>query len=279
MRRADVRCRAGRIAEVGEQLEPQGDRLLDAEGALVFPGIVDPHLHFALVSGPHRTADDFDSGSAAALAGGVTSFIDFARQHAGEGLEAALNARLVDAARSRADSLHVIVTDVSGRQLDELPVLTRRGFTSAKVYTTYRDSRFYCDDHTILRLMEAAAAAGWIVMVHFENDAVVEGTLARFVREGRADFAHHARSRPAIAEIEAVQRMILFARATRCPAYLVHLCRAPPDIRRTTGWRSAGGLPSPCCGARSRTTAATLIAPKGHGQRISCAPVRPAGLP
>lgn len=223
-RRADVRCAGGRIVEVGQDLEARGEPVLDAGGALVFPGILDPHLHFALVAAPHRTADDFGSGSAAALAGGVTTFIDFAHQHAGEGLAAALEARLEEAARSRADySLHLIVTDVSGRQLDELPALTRRGFTSAKVYTTYRAAGFYCDDDTILRLMEAAAAAGWIVMVHCENDAIVEGARARLVRDGRVGFAYHARSRPVIAEVEAVQRVILFARATRCPVYPVHL--------------------------------------------------------
>jgi dihydropyrimidinase len=71
--------------------------------------------------------------------------------------------------------------------------------------------------------MEGAAAAGWIVMVHCENDAIVEGARSRFVREGHVGFAYHGRSRPAIAELEAVQRMILFAKTTRCPAYLVHL--------------------------------------------------------
>jgi dihydropyrimidinase len=223
-RQADVRCRAGRIAEVGAGLEARGESVLDAGGALVLPGILDLHLHFALVAAPHRTADDFDSGSASALAGGVTTFIDFAHQRAGGRLGAALDARLDEAASSRADySLHVIVTDVANGQLDELPALARRGFTSAKVYTTYRAAGFYCDDDTIVRLMEGAAAAGWIVMVHCENDAIVEGARSRFVREGHVGFAYHGRSRPAIAELEAVQRMILFAKTTRCPAYLVHL--------------------------------------------------------
>jgi len=222
--RADVRCGGGKITEIGENLELRGERVLDAGGAIVFPGILDPHLHFALVSAPHRTADDFDSGSASSLTGGVTTFIDFAHQHAGEGLEDAIDARLDEAAGSRADySLHVIVTDLSGGQLDELPALTRRGFTSAKVYSTYRSAGFYCDDDTIFRLMEAGAAAGWIVMVHCENDAIVEGTRSRFVAAGRVGFADHARSRPAIAEIETVQRVILFAAATRCPVYAVHL--------------------------------------------------------
>src|SRR5579862_6768422 len=74
-RRAHIRCRDGRIVQVGPDFESRGEPVLDAHGALVFPGIIDPHLHFALVSGPHRTADDFDTGSAAALSGGVTMFV------------------------------------------------------------------------------------------------------------------------------------------------------------------------------------------------------------
>ena len=55
--RADVHSRGGRIVEVGPGLEADGQPVLDAGGALVFPGIIDPHLHFALVAAPHRTAD------------------------------------------------------------------------------------------------------------------------------------------------------------------------------------------------------------------------------
>jgi dihydropyrimidinase len=241
-RRAHIRCRDGRIVQLGPDLASQGEPVLDADGALVFPGIIDPHLHFALVSAPHRTADDFDTGSAAALSGGVTTFIDFAHQHAGERLSAAIDARLDEAARSRADySLHVIVTDVAGGQLAELAALTERGFTSAKVYTTYRPSGFYCDDDTIVSLMEAARTAGWIVMVHCENDALVEGNQARFARLGHVGFAYHGRARPALAELEAVQRMLLFARTTRCPVYLVHLSAA--ESARLVARARAEGVP------------------------------------
>ncbi len=223
-RRTDVRCRQGRIVEVGPDLQPRNERVVDASGALVFPGVVDAHLHFSLVSGLHRTADDFASGSASALAGGVTTFIDFAHQRAGEGLGEAVDHRLQEAAASRADySLHIIVTDLTDGRLHELPVLTRRGFTSAKVYTTYRTAGFFCDDYTILRLMDAAAAAGWVVMIHCENDAIVEGARSSFVQKGNVDFRHHGASRPSIAEVEAVQRIILFSRVTGCPSYLVHL--------------------------------------------------------
>lgn len=240
-RRADVRCRGGRIAEVAPDLEPQGERIVDAGGALVFPGVIDPHLHFSLVSGAHRTADDFASGSASALAGGVTTFIDFAHQRAGDRLSEAVDRRLEEAAASRADySLHVIVTDLDGGQLDEFPGLTRRGFTSAKVYTTYRAADFFCDDDTILRLMAVSAAAGWVVMIHCENDAIVEGERSRFVRRGLVAFRHHGRSRPPVAEVEAVQRMILFSRLTGCAIYPVHLS-VGESAALVAAARAAGG--------------------------------------
>jgi dihydropyrimidinase len=223
-RRIDVRCRNGQIVELGADLEPDGDDVLDATGQLVLPGIVDPHVHFALESAPHRTADDFASGSASALAGGVTTFVDFAHQRAGQTFEAAIDARLAEAAGSRADyALHLIVTDISEGQLAEMSRLTARGITSAKVYSTYRASGFFCDDFTILQFMRRAADVGWVVMVHCENDAIVEGKRAEFVREGKAAFRYHAASRPPLAEVETVTRMILFAEDTRCPVYPVHL--------------------------------------------------------
>jgi dihydropyrimidinase len=223
-RRLDVRCRNGQIAELGSDLEPGADDVLDATGALVLPGVVDPHVHFALEAAPHRTADDFASGSASALAGGVTTFIDFAHQHAGEAFEQAIDARLAEAAGSRADyALHLIVTDVSSGQLADMPHLTERGITSAKVYSTYRAAGFFCDDFTILEFMRRAADLGWVVMVHCENDAIVEGTRAEFLREGKVAFRYHAASRPPLAEVETVARMIFFSEDTRCPVYPVHL--------------------------------------------------------
>jgi dihydropyrimidinase len=223
-RRADVRCRDGKIVEICPDLNADGEEILDAGDALVLPGVVDPHVHFALEAAPHRTADDFDAGSAAALAGGVTTFIDFAHQHAGQTFESAIDARLLEAVSSRADyTLHLIVTDISEGQLQEMPRLTQRGITSAKVYSTYRAAGFFCDDYTILRFMRCAAELGWVVMVHCENDAIVEGTRVEFLRAGKSAFRYHAASRPPLAEVETVARVILFAEDSGCAAYPVHL--------------------------------------------------------
>jgi dihydropyrimidinase len=221
--KADVLCRDERIAQIGADLSADAE-VVDATDSFVLPGVVDPHLHFALVAEPHRTADDFDSGSASALAGGVTTFIDFAHQHRGEGFEEAIDRRLGEAVSSRCDySLHLIVTDISGGQLEEVGHLTKRGFASAKVYTTYKAAGFHCDDYTILRFMRKAAEQNWLVMVHCENDDIVEGTRSHYLDEGKRSFRFHGLSRPVVAEVETVGRVITFSKNTGCTLYPVHL--------------------------------------------------------
>ncbi|HET9849218.1 MAG TPA: dihydropyrimidinase, partial [Candidatus Dormibacteraeota bacterium] len=92
-RKADVLVRDGRVAEVRPDLPPDGD-VIDATGQLVLPGVVDPHTHLLLDTGTARTADDFESGSLSAAAGGVTTFLDFAPQQPGQRFAQALRSRL-----------------------------------------------------------------------------------------------------------------------------------------------------------------------------------------
>src|SRR5205085_6547226 len=91
-RDADVLVREGTIAEVRPGLAASGD-VIDATGLLVLPGVVDPHTHLLLDTGTARTADDFESGSLSAAAGGVTTFLDFAPQLKGQTFLEALAAR------------------------------------------------------------------------------------------------------------------------------------------------------------------------------------------
>ena len=84
-RRADVRCRDGRIAEVGEGLAPgPGAAVIDAGGCYVMPGGVDPHTHLQLPMMGTVVADDFLSGTAAAAAGGTTTLLDFVGPERGQ---------------------------------------------------------------------------------------------------------------------------------------------------------------------------------------------------
>src|SRR6202022_3234880 len=218
-RNADVLVRAGEVAEgiAG------GEDVIDATGMLVMPGVAAPHTHLLLDTGTARTADDFESGSASAAAGGVTTYLDFAPQLPGQTFGQALRARLdLIEGRSHVDyGIHLNITNLADGWERELEALVAAGGTSAKVYTTYRDTIFYADDWTWYRLMERSGRAGLLVEVHAENDAIVVGKTQELLRQGRSGLAYHGAARPAVAEVEAVSRGLVFSEQTGSPVYFV----------------------------------------------------------
>ncbi len=239
-RPADVLVRDGKIAEVRPGID-RDDDVIDADELLVLPGVVDPHTHLLLDTGTARTADDYTSGSASAAAGGVTTYLEFVPQLKGQRFLDSVAARrqLIDG-RSYVDyGIHLSISQlVSGweRDLDEL---VASGVTSAKIYTTYRDTIFYADDWTWYRLMERSGRTGLLVQVHAENDAIVEGMARQLVDAGKRSLRYHAAARPAAAEAEAVARGLLFSRATGSSVYFVHLS-TPLAVELVSEARQAG---------------------------------------
>lgn len=238
----DLVIEGERIAAVGGEatVNPE-DTIIDASGMYVLPGVVDPHTHFALRSGPYLTADDFAIGTRAAACGGVTTVIDYATQLHGASLIETIEQR-----RAQADgqvhidyNLHAIVVDLEHGQIDELPRLVEMGIPSVKVFTTYRDARFFSDDLTIFELLQRSEEIGLLVTVHAENDAIVEGTKARLTRQGLTSPAFHGKSRPALAEIEAVHRLIFLAQVAGSAVYFVHLS-TPEAVEMTVEARERG---------------------------------------
>src|SRR6202162_5427152 len=239
-RKADVLVRDGKVAEVGEGVAG-GEDVIDATGMLVLPGVVDPHTHLLLDTGTARTADDFESGSASAAAGGVTTYLDFAPQLPGQTFGQALRARLeLIEGRSHVDyGIHLNITQLADGWERDLEALVNAGVTSAKVYTTYRDTIFYADDWTWYRLMERSGEAGLLVQVHAENDAIVTGKTQELLRQGKSGLAYHGIARAAVAEVEAVSRGLVFSEQTGSPIYFVHLS-SPGSVDLITAARDQG---------------------------------------
>src|SRR2546421_5783834 len=212
---ADVLVRDGTIVDVRAGL-PAEDPVIDAKGLLVLPGVVDPHTHLLLDTGTARTADDFSSGSASAAAGGVTTYLDFAPQLRSQTFAAALEARraLIDGQSYVDYGIHLNITHLPPTWERDLDALVEAGVTSAKIYTTYRDTIFYADDWTWYQLMQRSGRAGLLVQVHAENDAIVEGMTRQLLAAGKRSLRYHGLARPAVAEAEAVARGLLFSRTT-----------------------------------------------------------------
>src|SRR3989442_9611095 len=135
-RNADVFIRDEKVAEVREGIAGDAD-VIDATGLLVLPGVVDPHTHLLLDTGTARPADDFESGSLSAAAGGVTTFLDFAPQLADQRFWQALQSRLdLIAGRSYIDySIHLNIAHLPAGWEHDLATLGEAGGPHAKSHT------------------------------------------------------------------------------------------------------------------------------------------------
>ncbi len=222
----DVRCLDGKIVEVGPELEPAGERIVDASGQYVFPGGVDPHVHMELPVAGTVSSDDFESGTAAGIAGGTTTIIDFVHPERGQDFLDALEERLELASKAVSDyGLHMAVTwwgDGSARQMARC---LGRGIPSFKTYMAYK-STVGLDDVDLVEVLQSAADLDALVLVHAEHGEMIEHLRERFAREGRTEPKYHARSRPSQLEGEATGRASCLAGAVGARLYVVHVtCR------------------------------------------------------
>lgn len=220
----DVAVAGGQIVQLGGEFEAASE--IDASGKLVLPGGVDAHVH---LSNPAREAegprwvDDFRSGSAAALAGGITTVGNMTFGAAGESpLRALERERAIAEQQAIADVfLHPVIDEPNERTLGELSELLNHGCSSIKIFLT--NPRFDMMVGGYVEAIARAGAAGLISMLHCEDAALIAATTRRLVEEGRRGLRHFPESRPVVAEVVATQRAIAFAESTGAPVYLVHL--------------------------------------------------------
>ena len=219
--RADVGVDGGRVTALAPSL-PTGRREVDAAGLLVLPGGVDVHTHLDAEVGGVRSVDDFESGTAAAACGGVTTICDYAWQVRGQSLTAALEAWKTKAVgRAHVDyGFHVIVSDASDRTLAEIPRLVDIGYPSIKVFMI---NEFGIGDQAMVRVLDAARKVGVVVNVHAENGDMLDHCTRNLLAAGHRDPRYYPASRPALAEAEATRRAIDYAALVDAEIYIVHL--------------------------------------------------------
>jgi len=218
--KADVRIEGGRITEIGQGLK--GDTELDATGCYVMPGGIDPHTHLEMPFMGTYSADDFDSGTRAALAGGTTMVIDFALPSPGQGLLDALSMWHNKSTRAHCDySYHMAVTWWGERVFDEMPRVVEKGITSFKHFLAYKGA-LMVNDEELFASFRRVKEIGGVAMVHAENGDIVAELQRKLMEEGNTGPEAHAYSRPAQVEGEATNRAIMIADMAGVPLYVVH---------------------------------------------------------
>ncbi len=223
----DIGVRDGRIAQLGGAMS--GARELDVRGLLVTPGGVDPHVHLTpptRAAGGWRWVDDFESGTRAALAGGVTTVGNISFPERGETLADAIRHDDAQAARlSLADYfLHPVLMEPDADNLACLAPLHKAGHTSVKIFLSFK--RFDRKVSEYLEALREVRAAGGIALVHCEDAAIIDCCCTLLRERGDTAPRFYPEARPVQAEVVATQRAVGFAETTGCPTYVVHLASA-----------------------------------------------------
>jgi dihydropyrimidinase len=224
---ADVGITAGAVVQIGGELT--ADYELDATGKLVLPGGVDAHVHLSIPPSMRADpdwVDDFTTGSAAALAGGITTLGNMTFCEPGETLLAALE-RETALARTQTIAdlfLHPVLMEITTENLDEIPRLLDRGCNSLKFFMV--NPQFDAQIQGYLQATRRAGASGLLTLIHCEDTALIDDATAALLAADNNSLRYYAESRPVIAEVVATQRAVAFAEATGVPVYIVHLSSA-----------------------------------------------------
>ena len=224
MKRADLLIENEKIVRVGRKLEADPDtQVVDVTGCLLFPGFIDAHTHFDLDVCNTTTADDFYTGSRAALRGGTTTVIDFACPNKGESLHYGL-----DLWHKKADGrtfcdygFHMTIDDWNESIRAELPDMFAKGISSFKMYMTY--PAMMVGDRDMYWALKELKSLGGLCGVHCENAGVIDGMIAERKNSGQFSPACHPLTRPPYLEAEAVSRLLRIAQAAEAPVVIVHL--------------------------------------------------------
>ncbi|SKA27166.1 dihydropyrimidinase [Consotaella salsifontis] len=269
---ADIGVRDGRIVALAERLDG-GAETIDATGRLVLPGGIEGHCHIEQESSSGiMSADDYYTGSVSAAFGGNSCFVPFAAQHKGMGVTETLD--LYDsraAPKSVIDySYHLIISDPSEAVLAELPKAFARGVTSFKVFMTYDLMRL--GDGQLLDILSVAKAHGALTMVHAENNDIIKWTSKRLLEGGYTAPRYHAISHPALAEEEAINRVISLAKFVDAPLFVVHVS-TPEGAELVRRARQAGArIFAETCPQYLFLTREDLDRPGMEGAKFMCSP-------
>jgi dihydropyrimidinase len=223
---ADVMVEEEKIVAVGRDLpHDEADEMVDASGKLVMPGFIDGHTHMDMPFGGTMTADDWATGTAAALAGGTTTIVDFSLQD----VEGTLS-EAIETWHGKADGkalidygFHVAITNLTEEIKAEIPSLAALGVSSIKIFMAYKGTPLYTEDDDLFEAMQIARSAGILVMVHAENGDVIAKLQEQALVRGFTSPKFHALTRPEEVEAEATNRAIQLAEIAQAPLLVVHV--------------------------------------------------------
>ncbi len=213
----------GKIIGIMNSSEPKADRVIDAKGKVVLPGMVDMHVHLRDPGFPER--ENFESGTRAAAAGGVTTVIDMPNT-----IPATVTLKAFEEKKAIANRKSLVDFGFIGGAgevpKEDIIELAEAGATAFKSFLIARFKELAASDYTLLKHMQLLGELDRPLLVHAENGDLVDKFMEEAIASGRTDPLAHCDFRPAICETEAVMRTITLAAETDVHLHICHMSAA-----------------------------------------------------
>ena len=231
--KADVLIEGETIKQIGEDLA--GDEYIDAAGAYVIPGGIDPHTHLEMPFMGTTAAETFETGTWAAAVGGTTMVVDFCLPGADGSIKNAINEWHRKSAPQICSDVgyHMAITGWNEEIFNGMKDAVDMGVNSFKHFMAYKGALMIEDDE-MFASFKRCKEIGALPMVHAENGDLVADMQQQMLEQGITGPEGHAYSRPPEFEGEAANRAITIADAAGVPLYVVHVSceQAHEAIRR-----------------------------------------------
>jgi len=225
----------GKIAEFTPDVI-QADKMIDAEGLYVLPGVIDPHVHYGVYTSIDKAAE---TESRSAAIGGVTTMMRMFRLHGSykEKLKAHLNA----SERSHLVDYAYHASILTPEHINEIDYCINAGITSFKLYmnlkgnlgTIYMDMDPYTDklvsgnvntdDGLMQSAIKTASSYKALMLAHAEDPDICNTEIQKAKNEGKSGLKTWSECRPDKSEHDAIVKVSAWARANKCKLYLPHI--------------------------------------------------------
>jgi dihydropyrimidinase len=270
---ADVLIVGEKIAAVGEVEVPPGAKVIDVGGCRVMPGLIDNHTHLSMPFMGMMSSDDYDTGTRAAAAGGVTCLVDFAIQREPDQLRSALAEwqGRADGAAHVDYGFHMAITNANEATIDDMAAIVDAGVSSFKLFMAYKGELMTRDD-AMTACMERARDLGALTMVHAENGDVVDLLVRRALHAGQTNAIHHALTRPEFVEAEATSRAARLSEYTGASLFVVHVTCAAAAAEIQAAQQRGVPVSAETCTQYLANTIDDLRRPGVEGCRYVCSP-------
>lgn len=236
---ADLAIAGGKFVAIAAPgtLSVGAEEVYDARGRHVLPGVIDGHVHFREPGLEYK--EDFRTGSTAAVMGGVTTVIDMPNTKPPTDTpdHVRLKERLAEE-KSYCD--FGIIGLVVQENVDQIEPLAEAGVVGYKCFLGETIGNIPApDDGMLLDGLRAVARTGLRIGFHAENNQIMQHLIRKAKAAGRTDALAHVETRPALAEVESIQRMGLFARHTGTKIHIFHLS-SRDGLEMIEEWRARG---------------------------------------